>query len=368
MSKKKLETFIAENEDRKIVGSPLFNMVFDKHTGFTATWGRTQEEDPVMSPLGPVIADIEISTICTHSCLHCYKSNTGHGQNMSLETYKKVFSLLKPEKTNSPLTQVALGIGSLNANPDLWKIMEYTRENGVIPNITVSGKDVDEDTAQRLANICGAVSVSFYSREATLNAVDLLTKAGLKQTNLHVLLSEEGYDRCFDILEYIKNDKRLEKLNAVVFLMLKPKGNRNKLHNIQDLNKFFQLIKKYQEAEIQVGMDSCTAPLMLKFCELHDQMNVVQSVEPCESTLFSSYVSVNAEFFPCSFAEQTEGWETGINILEADNFLKDIWYHPRTKDWRDKLLTSSKNCKCSVSQYCRSCPIYENITPCKGKQ
>jgi MoaA/NifB/PqqE/SkfB family radical SAM enzyme len=371
---KKPKTFIAENKDRKIVGSPYYNYAFDKNSGFFVRWGKDKDDDPLMSPLGPEIADIEISTVChgigkttdtRNPCPWCYKSNTGCGQNMSLDTYKNVFKLLKPEN-NSPLTQIAFGIGDIDGNPDLWKIMEHTRENGIIPNITINGMGLDERSAQKLANICGAVSVSRYHiPDVAYNAIKLLTDAGLKQVNIHQLLSEETYDGCFNLLEDLKTDKRLEKLNAVVLLMLKPKGNRNKLHNIANLENFFRLAMSYQEAGIQLGMDSCTAPLMLKFAEKHDQNEIIQSIEPCESTLFSVYINVEAQMFPCSFTEGTPGWEQGINLLEADDFLKDVWFNSRTKEWRQSLLESSKGCDCSVKKYCRSCPVY-NITSCKG--
>lgn len=97
------ETYIAENSARKIVASPYYNYVFDKETGYFARWGETKEQDPWMSPLGPEIADIEISTVCNgigkdmsnrKPCSWCYKSNTGCGENMTLDTFKKVFHLL----------------------------------------------------------------------------------------------------------------------------------------------------------------------------------------------------------------------------------------------------------------------------------
>lgn len=267
---------------------------------------------------------------------------------------------------NSPTCQIAFGIGDLDGNPDLFGIMQYSRDNGVIPNITTNGMGCDEVVSKKLANLCGAVSVSRYHiSDVAYNAIKNLTDAGLKQVNIHQLLSEETYQSCLELLEDIKNDKRLEKLNAVVFLMLKPKGNRNKYHNIQFIDKFYELIQKYQAAGVQIGMDSCTAPLMFKFAHTHDQMSMVDSIEPCESTLFSVYVNVKGEMYPCSFTEDTPGWETGINLLEATDFLKDVWYTSRTKKWRESLLASSKSCDCPMQKHCRSCPVYSQITPCK---
>lgn len=364
---------ILDNEKNKIVSSEIYNHYFDKETGFSAKWGRTEEEDPIMAPIGPEIADIEISTICNgigksietrKPCSWCYKSNTGCGSNMNLETFKTIF-----HKLPRNLTQIAFGIGDIDSNPDLWDIMSYCRNNSynmVVPNITTNGMGVDEEVAKKLAETCGAVSVSRYHiNDVCYDAIDRLSKAGLKQVNIHQLLSQENYESCFKLLDDIENDPRLKGLNAVVFLMLKPKGDRNKFHPIKDLDKFNALIKTAQDRGIRVGMDSCTAPLMLKFAESMGQQNIISSIEPCESTLFSIYINSDAEVFPCSFTEGTTGWEKGISMLDVEDFLKDVWYSERLEGWRSGLLESSSGCSsCALKQHCRSCPAFD-ITPCR---
>jgi radical SAM protein with 4Fe4S-binding SPASM domain len=360
-----------ENKDIKGVSSENFNFLFNKNTGFTATWGRTKEEDPKFSPVGPLILDIEISTVCNgisktvdsrRPCSWCYKSNTGCGTNMSLETYKTVLN-----KLPKSLTQVAFGIGDIDGNPDLWDIMEYTRSKGIVPNITTNGMGVSQEIANKLANLCGAVSVSRYHiPDICYDAIDKLTKAGLKQQNIHQLLSAETYDSCFKLLDDVKNDSRLSKLNAVVFLKLKPKGDRNKYHSIETQEQFDKLIKTAQDMGITVGMDSCTAPMMLKYAERYNQNDIIKYVEPCESTLFSLYINVAGEAFPCSFTEGTKNWEKGISMLEIQDFLKDVWYSQKLSQWREGLIDSSSKCnRCALIKYCRSCPAYD-ITPCRS--
>ena len=55
---------ILDNSNLKLVRSDQFNFNFCKKTGFTQIWGATKEEDVVVCP-APLIADIEISTICS---------------------------------------------------------------------------------------------------------------------------------------------------------------------------------------------------------------------------------------------------------------------------------------------------------------
>lgn len=357
----------------KVTKSKEYNYIFNNVTGFFARWGETKEDDPAMSPFGPEIADIEISTVCNgigksmatrKPCPWCYKSNTGCGSNMTFDTFVDLF-----HKLPRNLTQIAFGIGDIDGNPDLWRIMEYCRNNNynsVVPNITVNGMGVDKEVAKKLADLCGAVSVSRYHiPDVCYDAISNLSEAGLKQVNIHQLLASETYDSCYKLLRDIKDDSRLAGLNAVVFLMLKPKGNRNKYSSVNSLDRFNELIKTAQDLGVSVGMDSCTAPLMFKFAKTYDQQDIIPSIEPCESTLFSVYINSDAEVFPCSFTEGEPGWETGISMPDVNDFMKEVWFSERLKNWRTKLLASSSGCsKCNMRKYCRSCPTFD-ITPCK---
>lgn len=63
----------------------------------------------------------------------------------------------------------------------------------------------------------------------------------------------------------------------------------------------------------------------------------------------SQFIDINAygEYFPCSFTEGTKGWEQGIDVISCKNFVEDVWYNPRTQNFRELLLMN-----------CRHCPVY----------
>ena len=361
-----------------------YNMTFDPADGTLVRWGRTFDDDPVMCPVGPEIADIEISTICNgigktmakrQPCSWCYKSNTGVGEYMSLETFKKILKSMPPT-----LTQIAFGIGDLDANPDMYAIMQHCRDNNVVPNVTTNGMGIDEGVfpqaanprthAEQLARLCGAVAVSHYGIDDTcFDAVASLSSHGLKQVNIHKLLSEETYQSCFDLIDKASTndptraDPRLKGLRAIVFLLLKPKGDRNTFHPIRSMGHYKDLLEYAQAKGVMVGMDSCSAPMALKSLDA----SCIPSIEPCESTLFSIYINVKGEVFPCSFTEGTPGWERGIDATNAVSFGKEVWYHPKLVEWRKNLLRSSEGCTgCAVQKYCRSCPVYD-VTICQPK-
>jgi hypothetical protein len=144
--------------------------------------------------------------------------------------------------------------------------------------------------------------------------------------------------------------------------MLKPKGRAKQALPSKDIDKFEEIVKKSLELDVNLGFDSCSAPLVLRALD-NDLANTM--IEPCEAFLFSSYANVKGEFFPCSFCEGEEGWENGIELTSNSNFIDNIWNHPRMVTWREKLIDSSTECNCKHNDLCRSCPVFE-ITPCKN--
>ncbi len=201
----------------KKVRTPDYNYNFNPKNGAFVRWGKTLKDDPTWSPLGPEIMDIEISTIC-HGigmpCTFCYKSNLAQGRNMSLETFKRMFDKFPPN-----LTQIAFGIGDIDGNPDMIGIFQHCRDNGVIPNVTINGARLTDGYANTLSQLCGAVAVSRYNpKDVCYDAVKKLTDLGMDQVNIHMLVSEQTFKGCLEVLDEIKTDPRLSKLNAVVFL------------------------------------------------------------------------------------------------------------------------------------------------------
>jgi len=355
---------IIENNSKKLVLSENYNYSFDKSDGKFCRWGKTacDEDDPSFSPIGPEILDWEISTICNMGCKWCYKSNTSVGKNIPFDDFKKTF-----EKIPKSVCQIAYGIGSINAFPDLFKILNYTRDRGIIPNITINGQATDEELEQ-LAMVCGAISVSHYSNDLCYDAITKLTElskldsATLRQVNIHQLLASETYDDCLSVINDIKNDERLKDLNAIVFLLLKPRGNRNTFTSVT-YQQFANIISYGQQKKVSLGMDSCSAPMMIKYVSENNQKDILPSIEPCESSIFSGYFNVDCDYFPCSFSENIGEWEKGISVLNCEDFMNDVWFSEKVKKWRQNLIKSSSGCKCKVKNYCRLCPVFD-ITPC----
>jgi hypothetical protein len=375
---------VKDTENYKALKSEDYNFFFNKKDGYFVRWGKgnysqlsnkiTKQEmelfilwcniwkekfnikefvtdlktDGSFENTSVEIVDWEISELCNMGCGFCYKSNVSYeGKNLSFEDFKKTFAKLVPS-----VTTIAFGIGSISLCTDLWKILNYTRENGIIPTITING-DATEEDLDKLANVVGACAVSVYDKEKSYNCIKGLTDRGLKQCNIHALICEETYNKTFEILNDIKTDSRLSNLRALVMLSLKEKGRSIGRYHQLSQDKFDNLFKFAIDNGIGCGFDSCSAAKAFNFIDKNPQYDYMRSyIEPCEAGgKYSSYLNVNCDYFPCSFAEGLGDWKTGLSVSNCNDFMKDIWFNEKTRSFGKKV----KNCRsCNIG-----CPIYE---------
>lgn len=397
---------IYENKKKKIVKSEKYNSVFDKTTGFFARWGETEDDNPICAPM-PEIADIEISSgMCHNNCPFCYKGNKKDGKlhNMTFEQFRNIFHKIartvwevkfEDDKTDSPfsyrgfinakdfpnaftkmdmvkeiisgfykpdnvkslkiynaglLQQIAFGITSPTDNPVFFRMMEYCKEFDIIPNYTCNGTDMTEEIAKKSVDLCGAIALSVNDKEATYNAVKIMSDVGIKQINLHCVTFDGSYDKILGIIDDITTDERLKELNALVCLRYKPKGtNAGKFKQLtqEQYNKIF---KYAEEKGVRLGFDSCSCHSYLNAIKGDKRFSELSKcAEPCESTLFSIYVNSYCEVSPCSFCENEirengENWTKGINLLEIQDFQREVWNSDKIKHFRELLLKNNRKC------------------------
>lgn len=349
-----------ENETTKKIRSENYNYNFNKLNGQFIRWGKTFNDDPIMSPF-PEILDIEVEEKCNGvpglngveaPCSFCYKSNTKTGRSMSFDTFKTILDKTIIKDKSSFLTQIAFGAdaGAKN-NPNLFKMMKYSRELGVIPNITVA--NVDDDIADKLADVCGAVAVSRYeNKDVCYDTIKRLTDRGMKQVNIHAMLSSETFERVKETLADYLTDPRLSKLNAIVILSLKKRGRGEKFSPVT-AEQFKEVVDFALTHNIPFGHDSCSAgKFRAAVTNYPNYESMLTAVEPCESTLFSQYINVEGKFYSCSFCENAPSFPNGIDVTTAENFIRDVWNHEYTVAWRNNLLS-----KRETGDW--GCPVYE---------
>ena len=360
---------LVDNEYAKVVVGTDYNYIFlkkdiyGKKAGFFQRWGTSPDNDPVFSPIGPEILDIEISVNgCPPigdggNCRFCYKGNTSATPtNMTFETFKKII-----DKFPKTLTQVAFGITGTKTNPDFLSMMTYCRVLGIIPNFTLSGADLEEDMAKTIAGgLSGALAVSCYKADKNLcyDTVKKFTDLGMNQVNIHLMVSEETLEFVYEVLKDRLSDPRLSKLNAIVFLGVKPKGRAKGHYHSLSRENYEKLIEYCFSNNLTIGFDSCSAPKFEQAVnnstlDSDAKKKLIQSSESCESSLISSYCNVNGEYWHCSFTENENG-QTYVDVLNAKDFLTDVWYSDTVKNFRKLSIDSMVN-------GCRHCIVFPSI-------
>lgn len=375
---------IKDTEDYKALKSDGYNFFFSKKDGYFARWGKSTDyskkvestdfkiqffslwtniwkenfnmkeffadldTDGSFEVTAVEIVDWEISELCDANCSFCYKSNVAYsGKNISFENFKETFKKLPPS-----VTTIAYGIGTISLCPDLFKILNYTREHGIIPTITINGFATNEEL-DKLSSVVGACAVSIYNKNKSYDCIKRLTDNGLEQCNIHALICEETYNKTLEILNDIKTDSRLSKLRAIVMLSLKEKGRSiGKYHKLSQ-EKFDVLFKFAIDNNIGFGFDSCSAAKALNFVDRYPEYDYMRTyIEPCEAGgKYSSYLNVNSDYFPCSFSEGHDEWKTGLSVLNCENFMKDIWFNEKTRKFGEGV----KKCReCNIG-----CSIYD---------
>jgi sulfatase maturation enzyme AslB (radical SAM superfamily) len=330
--------------DVKTFSSSDYNYLFNMKNGLFARWGMTKRDDPTWSPFLPEILDVEITTKCNgingNLCPYCYKSNTPNGKNMSYATFVQIINNVNQY---NQLTQVAFGLGAnANENPDLPLMCDWLRSKNIIPNGTVA--ILDEPTADLIAAKFGSCAVSYHGDfGVTANTVKMLTDRGMNQINIHFVLAQETFAEAVSLVDLVKKEPRLRKLNCIVFLSLKQKGRavHNVYHKLPQ-EHFNTLVQLALVNRVNIGFDSCSACKFEQAIQGHKNRDAIMLfVEPCESTRFSFYVNVDGMGFPCSFTEGLEAWP-GYNLLEED--FQDIWRSPTISTFRN--LTIERKGKC----------------------
>lgn len=287
--------------------SPGYNFVGDRRTGMTFRWGSKPEENPNVAPW-PEMADISVTNRCEEGCAYCYRDSRPDGRDLRLEEYALLLRQLR-SRTFGNVFQVALGGGEPLLHPDFIRILEMTREAGVVPNYTTNGRHFTPEIIRATAEHCGAVAVSHdptraYPEPGELHRIGReLAEAGIK-ANIHWVLSCWSLPQAMQLLEG-NRDELFEPFNAILFLAYKPAGRASTAGLLQagpELDHFLDLLALPRPAGIpKMGVDACLSPLLLR----RDDVDAT-FLDACEAGRFSIYVDEDLNVMPCSFCNRPE--------------------------------------------------------------
>lgn len=339
-----------------------FRSAFDTETGAYVRTGVLDEKgrdtglDPFMASF-PHLIDVGVMGHCIHGktglCekagIGCYQSgSTVEKPNMKLDDFRWI-----AQQCKGKCNQLALGgRGDPDQHENFEELLKISRENDLVPNFTTSGFGMTPEIAALCRKYCGAVAVSWYRSEYTLDAIHMLMEAGVK-TNIHYVIGRNSIDEAIDRLR--RNDFP-DGINAVIFLLHKPigLGKRENMLDVDDprVQYFFELVDKRHT--FKVGMDSCNVPGALRFCK----HIMTESLDTCEGGRFSCYIGADMVMVPCSF-DRNKGYE--VSLREMD--ITEAWNSEPFERFRNKMRGACPSC--SQRNICMGgCPLMPEIVFC----
>ena len=328
-------------------------------TGILDENGRDTGVDPFMGSF-PHLIDVGVMGHCIHGktglCakagIGCYQSGLLVEQpNMTVENFRCI-----AEQCKGRCNQLALGgRGDPDQHEHFEDLLRISRENNLVPNFTTSGYGLTPELAALCKKYCGAVAVSWYRSEYTLNAIQMLLDAGVK-TNIHYVLGNNSID---EAIERLQNNDFPKGINAVIFLLHKPAGQGTKANVLSSddprVAEFFEQIDARHP--FKVGMDSCNVPGAINFCR-----NILpESLDTCEGGRFSCYIGADMVMVPCSF-DQEKKYQ-----IELDGItIEEAWNSEPFEQFRNKMRGACP--ECPKKALCMGgCPLMPEIVFCNSK-
>lgn len=342
-----------------------FKYAFDTDTGaYVRTGildcnGTDTGVDPFMASF-PHLIDVGVMGHCIHGqtglCVKagigCYQNGLKVQQpNMTLDNFEIIAKQCKGK-----CNQLALGgRGDPDQHEHFEELLKISRENNLVPNFTTSGYGMTLELAKICKKYCGAVAVSWYRSEYTLNAISMLLDAEVK-TNIHYVLGKNSID---EAIGRLKHNDFPKGINAVIFLLHKPvgQGSKGNILSTDDsrVQEFFYQIDT--QHPFKVGMDSCNVPGAINFCK-----NILpESLDTCEGGRYSCYIGADMIMVPCSF-DQEKKYQISLDGIT----IEEAWNSEPFEAFRNKMRNACPSCL--KKDLCMGgCPLMPEIVFCNSK-
>jgi radical SAM protein with 4Fe4S-binding SPASM domain len=306
----------------------------------------------------PTLVDFQITNRCYMNCSHCYASSTPDGKHASLDDVKRVID----NSVDCGVCQIALGGGEPLLHPDIYEILDYCHEKGIVPNLSTNGMHLTKKNLLMLKHYCGAVAVSLENTGEKchqwrrvgcehIHNVIRKFKSYAIPTVIQITLGEANFGDLDHLVDFCLDYPHLY---GVIFLAYKPVGRgehfSGTLFSLDStkvstgLKKAFHRLSK----KVRVGYDCCLAPAIAGNGDtgfVHKEY-----LEGCSAVRSSVGVSPELDVIPCTFLG-----DYVLGNLKQDS-LAEIWNNTQAKSFRDLLKKNiTKNNTCSTCQLRNCC-------------
>lgn len=323
--------------------------------------GPTKMWDTANQSVGQLSAPTEvhfaITNRCSARCAHCYMDGgEADAGELDTQSFKSALDILAEMK----VFHIALGGGEALERPDLFEVARYARQKGLVPNLTVSGLNIDPGIAGRMKGLFGQVNISMDGVGADYavyrgkdmfaeagRAIDCLVEAGVS-TGINCVVGRRNFHKLEELFQYAQR----KKLNEIECLRFKPSG-RAKDSYIEERTTYEQNIKLIpilaecsRKTGVTAKIDCSFVPM---YCYHKPSVDLLEGMATygCEAGNVLLGVRSDGSVSGCSFLDNT-----GISIFDLPGGYKDPEgvFKPM-RSWVDRAVEPCLSCK--YLQICR---------------
>lgn len=279
----------------------------------------------------PLEAHLQLTNKCTAGCQGCYTGASAEGapNEWGLDEWKRAIDHL----ADAGVFHVALGGGESAVLPWLGELAAYTRQRGIIPNLTTSGlASLDELVA--IADHFGQINVSLDGLGATYAAVRGFDgfaradaaiqklRAAKREVGINVVVTRHNFDELDGIFAYAAE----RQLSEIELLRFKPSGRGARAYEAlrctdEQHRAFLPIIlAAARRHRVRVKVDCSYTPMLAHHAP--DRALLAElAVYGCTGGDFLVGAKAGGQLTACSFAPPAEGrpkvtelgryWRTG---------------------------------------------------------
>ncbi len=315
-----------------------------------------QGEEVIGQLSAPTEVHLCATNRCAVGCGHCY---VGAGPADPEEADTATFKRMLDELASMNVFHIALGGGDALLREDIFELIAYTREVGLVPNLTVSGVGLTRKLAGQLGGL-GQVNISLdglgrrygvYRNADHFDEVDraiqFLVDAGVP-TGINTVLGRDNFEHIESIVAYgVRRG-----VNEIEFLRLKPVGRgavhaRGKMMTHKQNCALWPTLSRLTEAfHLTLKVDCSFVPML---CYHQPDIELLHAAATCGCEAGNVLIGARSdgEVAGCSFLETT-----GMTLFD----LHRRWHNNRALERLRRRVDH-------MAEPCRSCDF---LPLCKG--
>ena len=312
-----------------------------------AVWTGSQPDVGILS--APTEVHFSATNQCNTGCKHCYM-DSGDKQANELNTaeFKRAIDVLAEMK----VFHVALGGGEALLREDFFELAEYARSKGLVPNLTISGINMNPAHAEKM-KVLGQVNISidgvgeaygiyrgrnyFENVEHTL---ELLHQHGIP-IGINCVVGAGNYDHLEDLFAYAAEKGVVD----IDFLRYKPSGRgieeykKNRLSHEQN-KEVIPLIKRLSEKySITTKVDCSFIPMISWHHPSIDDLYALGTYG-CEAGNVLLGISSEGIVSGCSFLP-----DSNLSVFDLEDPAKRLDGFANFIHWQENAPMPCKDCE-----------------------